>query len=96
MTEYRRKQESITAIQFIYSHKGIKQLKEFCSDKFIAVSNQRHIYAVGEASIKTNELFGGGFNVEIAKDSDYIIKSSWAGCLTIVSEAEFKSNYEAV
>ena len=72
--KFRKKPVVIDAVQFVYSERGIAELRQFCGSALGQTRKDRHITAVGEAEIGTLE---DGVNLtvkHIATEGDWIIK----------------------
>jgi hypothetical protein len=78
--KFRKKPVVIEAVQFIYTDKGMAELKEFMGDAMGFYKKDRHPSALAELQVKTledGEYGGNGFEwkvAHIATEGDWIIK----------------------
>ena len=71
--KFRKRPVVIDAVKFVYSTKGIEELKAFCGECLGSTRKDRHPGAVGEAHIITLE--DGGDQVQhFATEGDWVIK----------------------
>ena len=91
--KYRKKPVIIEAVRFVYSPKGIKELKEFCGEALGNVVKARHPTAKGEAQIKTLEDGAVLKVAHIATEGDWIIKGDQGEFYAIRNEI-FLETYE--
>ncbi len=93
--KYREKPIVIDAIQFIYSKKGIDNLKDFVGLSMLNYGKERHMGAIGWVHIGTLEDGLKGEAKHVASEGDWIIKGV-EGEFYPCKPAIFNKTYEKV